>query len=365
MPCYAWAPMGGFRVTFEYANSLVARGHEVTVVHPRRLKDPGYLPEESAWRWTLNKMFNIFEVFLKPTISWLEVDKRVRLEYVPSSDARHIPDGDALIATSWTAVRSVLECPPSKGEKFNLIQGYGPWMGPKELIDRTWCAPIHKIVVSRWLLEISKELGLEEVVYIPNGINHQRYRVTQAIEDRPRQAAMLYSTVDSKGSADGFEALRIAREKFPELKIIAFGTSRRRGWVPDWVEYHRNPAQDFIVNEIYNQSQIFVSPSWSEGFGLPPAEAAACGCAIVATDSGGIRDFVEHGVTGLLSPPKDPAALATILCAVLENEKLRVRLAKACNKSVASLTWERSTDLLEDFLTRLTKKRLDLARVPS
>src|SRR5579885_3571237 len=49
MPCYCWVPSGGFRVVYEYANQLVARGHRVTVIHPRRLAFP---PEE---RFTLRQ----------------------------------------------------------------------------------------------------------------------------------------------------------------------------------------------------------------------------------------------------------------------------------------------------------------------
>jgi glycosyltransferase involved in cell wall biosynthesis len=122
--------------------------------------------------------------------------------------------------------------------------------------------------------------------------------------------------------------------------------------MPSWVEYHRNPSQDFIVSEIYNRSSIFLSSSWSEGFALPPAEAACCGCAVVATDSGGIRDFIKDGETGLLSPPRSPVALAQNLCLLLGNEGLRITLAKSSHGAMARLNWEHSTDLMEDFLTR-------------
>jgi glycosyltransferase involved in cell wall biosynthesis len=117
------------------------------------------------------------------------------------------------------------------------------------------------------------------------------------------------------------------------------------------MEYAQDPPQERIVQEFYNGSSIVVSPSRAEGFAFPPAEAAACGCAIVATDSGGLRDFVENGVTGLLSPPEDPQALARNICALLGDDDLRVRLARAGNKFVVeNLDWERSTSQLERFL---------------
>jgi glycosyltransferase involved in cell wall biosynthesis len=112
-----------------------------------------------------------------------------------------------------------------------------------------------------------------------------------------------------------------------------------------------------LIEKVYNDSSIFLSPSCSEGFGLPAAEAAACGCAVVATQNGGIQEYLEHGVTGLLSPPKDPETLAENLCLLLGNEDLRVRLAKACNTVVAGLSWERSTDLLEEFIEGVVRPR--------
>ena len=76
----------------------------------------------------------------------------------------------------------------------------------------------------------------------------------------------MVSSEPVKGSADGLEALRIAREKFPDWKVVLFGTGRRKPWIPSWAEYYRNPPQDFIVNQIYNGSRILLSSSWSEGF---------------------------------------------------------------------------------------------------
>jgi glycosyltransferase involved in cell wall biosynthesis len=111
-----------------------------------------------------------------------------------------------------------------------------------------------------------------------------------------------------------------------------------------------DPPQERIVKEFYNRSSIILSSSLHEGFALPPAEGAACGCAIVATDSGGIRDYAQDGVTALLSSPGDPQALAQNLCRLLADDDLRVRLAHAANERLREFTWRRSSDLLEEFI---------------
>jgi len=362
--CYPWGPSGGCRVVYEYANRLVSRGHQVNVVHPRRVKYPP--PERlTAYRWARRKAIWLRELLSRPSIRWQPVDERVNLRFVPTSDSRHIPDGDAIFATAWHTVASVLECPSTKGEKCYLIQGYEVWQGPKDLVDATWRAPLHKVVVARWLRELGEELGCRDMAYIPNAINHEIYRLTRPIEARPRQVAMMFSREQIKGSADGIRALEIVKRRFPHLKAVFFSTSRAHPSIPGWVQYYRNPPQDFIRREIFSGSSIFLCPSLSEGWGLPPAEAAACGCAIVSTDNGGVREFIQHGVTGLLSRPGNPKSLAENLCLLLENESLRVQLARACSSFVSGLSWERSADLLEDFIKGVTNGRTQMSRMLS
>ena len=349
LPSYVWAPSGGPRVVYEYANRLGSRGHQVTVVHPRRLKYPP--PERlTAYQWARRKGMGVRELLTRPTIYWQPIKSTVKLVFVSTSDSRCIPDGDAIFATAWHTVASVLECPPTKGEKCYLIQGYEVWQGPKDLVDATWRSPLHKVVIAKWLRELGEELGCRDMAYIPNAINHEIYRLTRPIEVRPRQVAMMFSRAQIKGSAHGIRALEIVKRRFPDVKAVFVSTSRAHPSIPEWVEYYRNPPQDVIVNGILSRSSIFLCPSLSEGWGLPPAEAAACGCAIVSTDNGGVREYIQHGVTGLLSPPGDPESLAENLCLLLQNESLRVQLAKACNSFVSRLSWDRSADLLEDFI---------------
>lgn len=357
LPCYPWVPMGGFRVVYEYANRLVDRGHQVNVVHARRTR---YAPRphlsglrdaaREAKKW-------LRERFVTPSIDWHRLDKRVRVLFVPTAEPRYIPDGDALFATAWHTVASVLESPAQRGEKCYLIQHYETWEGPKDLVDATWRAPVHKVVIAKWLVDVGKELGCRDVTYIPNGVDHGRYRLLRPIENRGRQVSMMYSELRFKAAPDGVRALQLVKERHPDTKVVMFGVSLRPLWIPEWVEYHQNPPQDFIVSEIYNKSSVFVCSSQSEGFFLPAAEAACCGCAIVTTDIGGIREYIQHRVTGLLSPPADPQALAENACLLLENEARRVQLATAGRDFLLSWNWEDRAVRLENLLLDLLKRR--------
>src|SRR5262249_34102758 len=98
---------------------------------------------------------------------------------------------------------------------------------------------------------------------------------------------------------------------------------------------------------IYNSCAVFLHPSWIEGWPLPPAEALACGCALVAAANLGVKDYAEHGTTALLTEIKNPEALAQSLVEVLNNFSLRQRLAEAGHRKINEFTWERAVGLLE------------------
>jgi glycosyltransferase involved in cell wall biosynthesis len=161
---------------------------------------------------------------------------------------------------------------------------------------------------------------------------------------------MLYHPAAMKGAGDALSALELARTRFPTLQAVFFGTSPRPRNLPAWIEYHRQPSQEILVGQIYNGSSIYVSPTWTEGFGLPPAEAMACGCAVVSTDTIGVRDFCEHEVTALLSAPKNPEALAHNIARLLASDPLRIKLAESGHARIQEFARQRSVDLFADFL---------------
>jgi glycosyltransferase involved in cell wall biosynthesis len=264
----------------------------------------------------------------------------------------HVPDGDAVFATAWQTAEYVVRYAPSKGAKFYLVQDFEPWLGPRESLQETWRWPFQKVTVSHWLYEqvCNAEGSAQNTANIPIGIDHERFRLDKDIRQRSKRVAMFYGTASYKTPGDGIAALHMVKQRFPDLAVCLFGQRNRAPKdAPSWAMYQGNVSEPALV-AIYNSSSIFLCSSAAEGFALPPAEAMACGCAVVSTDCGGIREFAHHEVTALLSPPGDPEALARNLIRVLEDDALRERLAEAGNRNIRQFTWERSTDRLDRFL---------------
>jgi len=87
------------------------------------------------------------------------------------------------------------------------------------------------------------------------------------------------------------------------------------------------------LQEIFDMIDIFVLPSFSEGFPLVNLEAMQNGIPVVATDVGGVREAITDGVNGLVVPPRDPVKLATALKNVIQDNVMRERMGESARET--------------------------------
>jgi glycosyltransferase involved in cell wall biosynthesis len=88
------------------------------------------------------------------------------------------------------------------------------------------------------------------------------------------------------------------------------------------------------VPAVLRRASMFVLPSRSEGIPLTVLEAMACGLPVVATRVGGLPEVVDDGVTGMLVPPADPAALAAAMRAIRDDPRYGDQLGLAGRRRV-------------------------------
>ena len=89
-----------------------------------------------------------------------------------------------------------------------------------------------------------------------------------------------------------------------------------------------------------NGLDVFVAPSRRESFGVSVLEASACALPVVASAVGGLPEVVQQGVTGLLVPPGDVAALAAALITLADDAALRQSMGRAGRQMVqARYAW--------------------------
>ena len=97
---------------------------------------------------------------------------------------------------------------------------------------------------------------------------------------------------------------------------------------------------DQDLARILNGAQALVLPSFSEGFGLPAIEAAACGAPTVVTTKSPLPELLGEGTIGV--DPKDRAALLNALQTILSDPPRREAMRRAALAAAARLSWENS-----------------------
>lgn len=121
----------------------------------------------------------------------------------------------------------------------------------------------------------------------------------------------------------------------------------------------RIPAED-LAGE-YRKSEIAVVPSVYEGFGLPAAEAMACGVPVVSSDGGSLPEVVGHEGDGIIVPKKDSEALARAIQKLLDDPGLRAEMGRRGHKRVMKqFTWRQmAIETAEVYKEAIENKNAD------
>jgi glycosyltransferase involved in cell wall biosynthesis len=351
LPEESLGAVGGFKVAYLYANALVRKGVAVSIVYVSYFHKK--YPKRYPLRVNIKKVVKyLLRRYLgKMHQQWYQLAPSIEIHTIFSLNKNTLPGAEWYMATSIGSAITLNTIQGIKAQqKYYLIQHYEEWGGiPSALVDESYRYPMNKVCIAPWLVEKVKQQG-KEARLIPNGFNHTEFFIKKPVESRENYSiAFLGAKLIWKGVEDTIAALELVREKYPRLVVNAFGTSEKDDRYPEWVTYTRLPSHETLIS-IYNNAAIFVGASHVEGFGLTIGEAMCCGCAIACTDNGGFSVMVNHEKTGLLSPIKDPMALAANIIRLIENSSERIRLAKQGNEFIQKFTWEASVDKLLDFL---------------
>jgi glycosyltransferase involved in cell wall biosynthesis len=328
-------PVGGHRVVYEYADQL-AKDYNVNIVYVVKMpyqvhKNYVYIPEYIRYIIYIILFHFIWK-------KWYVFKNVVHEKIVYQLNNNNKPLTDIAIATFWSTAYVVKEMDAKN--KYYFIQGYEIWAGKEEYVKQSYCLGLRNIVITNWLKETICDNGGKVEAVVTNGIDLNKFRVKKSIHLRNNcSITMIYSTTKLKGSSEGIEALIRLKNKYPELSVTFFGVAPKKEEIPIWIRYIENPSQDEIV-DIYNDSAIFLSTSWNEGFGLPGAEALACGCALVTTDNKGCRQYAKDGETALLSMPGEIDVLVKNIEKMIEDNEYRIIMAEEGNQFIQKFGWE-------------------------
>jgi glycosyltransferase involved in cell wall biosynthesis len=338
---------GGTRVIAIHADRLVRRGHRVVVV-----STPQVIPPRRKLKsFLLGRGWPVAEphTYLEGT----KVEHRVLERARPVTDA-DVPDADVVLATFYTTAYWVQRLSPAKGAKAIFIQNYEVEEGrTNPQLDATWRMPMHKITISKWLVDLAREkFGDATVSLVPNSVELDQFHALPRGKNARPSVGLLYSLYSQKGCRTSLKALKQVAAAMPSLRLVSFGSEPPdfRLRLPPFAEFHHRPPQEKL-RELYAQCDVWLSGSTREGFCLPLIEAMACRCPVVSTRSGGPQDIVEEGVNGYLVDIGDADALAERVLRVLRLSAERWRqMSDAAYQTATRFTWDDAGRLFEQAL---------------
>jgi glycogen synthase len=186
------------------------------------------------------------------------------------------------------------------------------------------------VAASEFLADAARALGAGDVSIVPNGV---KLPAKPGDPDDPPHVLFAGRLSEEKGIVDFVEAT----DGLPRV-IVGDGPLRSRvpetrGFVP--------PAE---LGAYYDRAAVVCVPSRREGYGMVAREAMAYGRPVVVSAVGGLQDAVEDGISGLLVPPADPAALRAAIERLLTDPTLRGELgANARRRAEESYSWAAAT----------------------
>jgi len=196
------------------------------------------------------------------------------------------------------------------------------------------------------------------VSVVPCGVDTGLFTPTGPVEPRrpdlPHRVLVVGRLVERKGIGNVISALATV----PGAELVVAGGPDRAGLdgnpevarlrrlaaaagVGDRVEFRGRVGREALPALVRSADVVVVAP-WYEPFGIVPLEAMACGVPVIATAVGGLIDTVVDGSTGVHVPPRDPAAVAAALNALLPDEQRRRELGRAgLARARGRYTWDR------------------------
>lgn len=367
------------------ATSLVRQGHEVVVVtrdHPdapadavvegvrivRVTEDPPLVPFEELLSWVMAFNHSLTRAALR-VLDGFAPDVVHAHDWLVAHAAKTLKDqtGVPLVATvhATEAGRHQGWLPGPVNRAIHSVE----WWLTYEARRVVTCSAYMRDEVVRLFA-----LPGDKVDVVPNGIDLAHWHAD------PAAVAALRSSLAPDGAPLLLYAGRLEYEKGVQTVLQALPRLRRRhrgvrlviAGVGTHEEELRAMARSLRVGRAVDflgflspddlavlaaATDCAVVPSLYEPFGMVALECAAAGTPLVVADTGGLREFVSPGVTGLRFPPGNPAALADTVTRLLGDQVLSQRLVREARALLASdYTWDAIASLTARTFARAVRE---------
>ncbi|MBU4214752.1 MAG: glycosyltransferase [Cellulomonas sp.] len=212
---------------------------------------------------------------------------------------------------------------------------------------------------------VERRLGgnADRIVVVPPGVDSVQFHPADPTEPRSTSILVAARLQPLKGIDLAIEAVAALSDQLgpdgerPELIVSGAASADFDGYVDelvalatglgivDQVRFLGPQSRDDLA-ALMRGSRIVAVPSHSETYGLVALEAAASGVPVVAAASGGLREAVVDGSTGLVLDGRDPQVWAAAMVRLFTDEAFADRLSRTARQRAEGLDWTRSARAL-------------------
>jgi glycosyltransferase involved in cell wall biosynthesis len=210
----------------------------------------------------------------------------------------------------------------------------------------TWCTRVlynrrvdGVVAISRAIGDLLTSAGVKQdrIRYIASGIDPEKF--APAVDSRIGATGIftvgcLGALEERKGHRYLLEAAALLKARGLRVRYEIAGQGRRRAGLEAEVARLGLDEQVRFLGFVTDTAEflagvdLLVMPSLQEGLGVAALEAMAAGRPVVASRVGGLAESVLDGTTGLLVPPRDPAALAEAIAQLASSQALAQAMGK-------------------------------------
>ena len=205
------------------------------------------------------------------------------------------------------------------------------------------------------------EVDRQKIVITHRGIDPLFFQENRPQNDSVTQLIFYGSFAPIKGLPDALEALSILQQHNDNwhLKVAGWGDKEAierlivRHQLEDKVTFLGRLKPQELASQL-QKAHLAILPSRAESFGRAIAEAQASELPVISYQIGSIPEIVEHGTTGLLTPPERPDLLAKSLQDALDNpQKFRQMGINGRKRTAELFSWSKTAGAIDSFLQQL------------
>jgi len=192
---------------------------------------------------------------------------------------------------------------------------------------------------------LAERLGVDpaRVVVAPHGVDHDRFHPGAPTElpfDLPEP--FLYYPANLWPHKNHDRLLQ-ALARTADINLVLSGNTYGRALETSDRVTHLGFVDHAVVPALMRRARAMIFPSLFEGFGQPPLEAMACGCAVASSVRGALGEVCGDAVLAL--DPLDVGSIAAAIDTLARDDALVARLEAAGPERARTYTWERSAEL--------------------